>query len=122
LLATVRYSSLLQFIWNPNAFLVAKGGKIISVACSGVKVRPSSPGAVYPPVVGSPDPTSFHIQFDLVGGGKFVFDVTQIQHILNGDPPIYDRWTGSLKGGIVGQTTYTGGVALYEQFTISGLF
>jgi len=31
---------------------------------------------------------------------------------------IYDKWTGKLKGGIVGKETYTG-TALYEQFTLT---
>lgn len=90
-------------------------GKIVSVGCTGVKVRPSSKGAVYPPVLGSPDPTSYHVKMHLGTLGTLEFDVKEIAHVVSSEG--YDRWTGRLSGGIQGQKKYTG-ISIYEQFTL----
>lgn len=94
---------------------VARDGAIVSAGCTGVKVRPSGPDAVYPPVYGAPDPSSFHIEMDLGLVGRLVFEVEQVAHTSGESQMVYDRWTGKLSGGIVGGKNYTG-MSIYEQF------
>jgi hypothetical protein len=103
---------------------VAKDGDIVAGSCklTSIKVRPSGATDPYPPSLAGPSPSgNFYIHIDLGDEGTMVIDVTpsvEIVVVPGSIGEIYNRWTGKLKGGIVGKETYTG-TALYEQFTLT---
>jgi hypothetical protein len=97
----------------------AKDGKIITTTCSGVKVRPTGKGSEYPPKITSGLPQGYHLDMDLGDAGILSVDITTDQSIA--DAILYERWIGTLKGGIVGGEIYSGGRALYEQFRFAPL-
>jgi hypothetical protein len=61
-------------------------------------------------------PEGFHIEILISDGKKFSVDVTPTFLLLNASG-MYYRWSGSLKGGIVGEEVYNG-TALFEQFAL----
>jgi hypothetical protein len=95
----------------------AKNGKIIEATCSDVKVRPTGLGSQYPPQILSGLPQGYHIDMDLGDEGILSVDIQTDQAIT--DVLLYERWVGTMSGGIVGGKKYTGGRALYEQFRFS---
>jgi hypothetical protein len=87
-----------------------------------IKVRPSGASDPYPPSLLGPAPSGdFHIDIDMGEEGTSIVDVTasvEVVAVPGAVGQIYDRWTGSMKGGIPGKEQYTG-TALYEQFTFT---
>jgi hypothetical protein len=103
---------------------VAKDRDIVAGSCklTSIKVRPSGATDPYPPSLAGPSPSgNFNIHIDFGDEGTMIIDVTPSVEIVVVPGPVgetYDRWTGKLKGGIVGKETYTG-TAFYEQFTLT---
>lgn len=120
----VWYDALTQTGAEYVSAYVAKDGDIVAGSCksTSIKVRPSGAGDPYPPSLAGQSPSgNFHIDIDLGDEGTMVVDVTPSTEIVvvpGQIGEIYDRWTGKLKGGIVGKKSYTG-TALYEQFTFT---
>jgi hypothetical protein len=94
---------------------VSVGGKIIGAQCSGITVRPSGANSTYPPTMTSGEPEVLHIAIDLGSAGTLDVDVSRQVTVM--DAGFYQRWTGSLKGGIHGSETWEG-TALYEQLSL----
>jgi hypothetical protein len=95
----------------------ALDGTIIASSCSGIKVRPTGENSQYPPVVSAGNPEGFHIDLDLPSGKVLEVQVTTSLVVV--DIGLYARYTGELSGGVQGSTVYTG-VALYEEFKLTG--
>ena len=95
---------------------VAKDGEIISVNCSGVKVRPIGANSTYPPAMGTGPPSGFHIEIDMGTNGIMEIDADS-SHLVVSVKGVYFRWTGTLKGGIKGQPSLTG-TAMWEEFLL----
>jgi hypothetical protein len=97
------------------AAYVAKEGKIIHSAKSGLIVRPTGANAVYPPHRGD-IPDGFHAKIDMGIAGVLEFDVIHtVDPILQEDN--HANWRGILSGGFEGQAILTG-TASYEQFML----
>ena len=96
---------------------LARGNKIIATTCSGMTVRPSGDGAVFPPTVGVPMPTGFNITANIEGQGSMSVQVAHKQVISQQLGAVY-RWIGEVSGGFDGGERYKG-PALYEQFTFT---
>lgn len=92
-------------------------GTIIASSCSGIKVRPTGENSQYPPVVSTGNPEGFDIDLDLPSGQVLEVNVTTSLVVV--DVGLYARYTGELSGGVQGSTVYTG-VALYEEFKLTG--
>lgn len=95
----------------------ALDGTIIASSCSGIKVRPTGQNSQYPPAVSTGNPEGFHIDLDLPSGQVLEVNVTTSLVVV--DVGLYARYTGELSGGVQGSTVYTG-VALYEEFKLTG--
>jgi hypothetical protein len=98
---------------------VARDGKIIEATCSGVKVRPSGAGDAYPPQITTPLPDGFHIDIDL--GELGILSVDVVADVTIAEATVYERWVGTMSGGILGGETFNGGRSIYEQFRFEGL-
>jgi hypothetical protein len=96
---------------------VSRDGKIITGTCalSSITVRPTGPTDKYPPSSSNPASGNLHAEIDLGAEGTLAFDVAAKYHVVDAFG-LYERWTGSLTGGIKGKKIYNG-TALYEQFT-----
>src|SRR5262249_2338945 len=96
----------------------AKNGQIIAASCApgAVTVRPIGNNAQYPPVITSGNPSGFHIEMDLGEEGRLEADVWST--LVIADVILYTRWIGTITGGVLGGTNYTG-MALYEKFKLS---
>jgi len=79
---------------------VTLNNQVLTSSCGNVRSRPSGANSMWPPVLGSPNPDGFHIEYDLGEDGILAIDAKPnviIMQVLE----IYTRWVGS-------NTTYTG--------------
>jgi len=79
-------------------------------------VRPRGANDTYPPVEGTGTPQGFEVLMALDNGTTLVANVTIGLVVLS--TGYYERYTGTVRGGIVGSTQYQG-VTLLEQFKFS---
>ncbi|KAK5996759.1 hypothetical protein PT974_02100 [Cladobotryum mycophilum] len=95
---------------------VVKDGNVLLASCDtgAVKVRPVGTDTAFPFRQGSSLPTSYTLEFDLGSEGKL--QATAFTDTIASDFPFYNRFTGRLSGGIVGQQQYEG-VMVIEQYT-----
>jgi len=93
---------------------VSQNGQIVSLDCSRLKVRPIGVGTVFPPVIGSPSPSGYHIEFGLGETGSLLIEATNEENLVSQET--YSRWTGKLVGGVESGMQYIG-ISVYEQFT-----
>lgn len=50
-----------------------------------------------------------------------MFKADVVANVLIAEAGVYERWVGTISGGIVGGPTYVGGRSIYEQFRFEGL-
>ncbi|KAJ7255134.1 hypothetical protein B0H12DRAFT_1323309 [Mycena haematopus] len=105
---------------------VARDNKIISASCKAgsVTARPVGENATYPPVLSTPNPAGYHVEFDLGKEGRLEVDVLVLANLIDVNPE-YARFMGSMEGvvssgngnGDVGEKLV--GMALFEQFKLT---
>ena len=95
---------------------VMRNGEILLSDCNGVVARPIGANSTYPPTQSSGNPGGFYVEFDLGAEGILALDLTP-NFIVVQALEVFTRWVGSVRGGIVGQETYTG-PALFEEFRL----
>ena len=95
---------------------VSHSGEIIAGGCasSSINVKPSGPNDPYPPSGNGTASDIFHVEIDLGDEGTMAFDLAAKYKVVPGKN--YNRWTGSMTGGIKGKKSYNG-TAVYEQFS-----
>lgn len=92
---------------------IARNNTIIHSACSGVTVRPFGLGVEYPIPLGSNATIEgYNISIDAGSVGEYKFTITATQQIVA--PFLYNRWIGTLEGGLVGEESVSG-PALWDQ-------
>ncbi len=103
--------------------VVAEGGKFAELSCAAdaVVVRPWGANDTYPPTVSTGPPQGLAIAFDLGpwGGGVLRLNVTR--ELTVADSGYYQRFIGSVKGGLSSCEDEYEGTAIYEQFKVIGL-
>lgn len=93
---------------------VAKGGKIVTSAASGLKVRPFGENSTYPPLRSTGAPSGYRITVD-TPEGVLAVDAHSEKIIEGFSGGWYTRWVGKLVGGFNGSMDLQG-VGLFEQF------
>ena len=93
---------------------VAEDGKIVEISCDDLYIRPSGPGAAYPPRQADAAPEGFQILIN-IPAGPLNMTVSVDQTVVAGGP-LYYRWTGSVVATLSGKQLETG-VAMFEQFS-----
>lgn len=103
-----------NFVNTVSAY-AAKDGKIITASCEegSIEVRPVD--GPYPPIGDGKFPSGYTINMDLGEEGYLNATVTKKLTII--DPPVYERWTGTIKGSINGGPEMTG-VGLWEEVNL----
>ena len=97
------------------SYYVACEGRIVAVACAGLRVRPTGGDDTYPPTSKSGTPGGFDVEMDLGVGG--VLEVRFTVEVVAADGGVYARWTGGIEGGVRGGQRWEG-VGLIEEFTV----
>lgn len=64
--------------------------------------------------------TGYELQVDLDDENSLDIQVT-VEHVAFDGAPVYTRWIGSMSGRLNGGELISNGVALFEQFDLSGL-
>lgn len=102
---------------------IAKDGVPIHVGCAkdAVKVRPFGGDDRYPPMQGWTLPLGYDIEykFEDESGAQKTFKARITRDNIMTQVPVYMRYAGVIKGGIVGEEVFEG-VGLGEQFAVSG--
>ncbi|KAJ6457619.1 hypothetical protein C8R45DRAFT_844101 [Mycena sanguinolenta] len=101
---------------------IARDGNILTASCApgSVLARPTG-NTTYPPVLSGPNPTGYHVEFDLGEEGKLVLDVDVWANLVEENPE-YGRFVGGMEGLVVDAKGVKGekltGTALFEQFKL----
>ncbi|KAH8805358.1 hypothetical protein F5884DRAFT_679389 [Xylogone sp. PMI_703] len=90
-----------------SAYL-SKEGKVVSLGCSGLKVRPI--GTEFPPTVTTPVPEGFTLEYQTESGTLVANLTGSTAWVAPLDHPGwgYDRFSGVIQGGFKGQEQFSG--------------
>lgn len=104
-----------NFVNTVSAY-AAKDGKIVTASCEqgSIEVRPVD--GPYPSIGDRKFPSGYTINMDLGKEGYLNATVTKKKKTIL-DPPIYERWSGTIKGSIKGGPEMTG-VGLWEEVNL----
>ena len=102
---------------------IAKDNEVLIASCTlaSISVRPIGQNATYPPLVGTGNPSGYHIEVDLGQDGTLTADVEVLGSLIEVNPE-YGRFVGKMTGEVVpldgDVTTGLAGMALFEQFKL----